>query len=487
VRAIVRLEHAWIALALVATFVGPASSPVVMLDLGWTLRSGMWMVEHRQLLASDPFTSAPAVPTQLDMQWLAQLVYYAVYRAGDLPLVIAANAVVVTLAYGLVLAACVAVSGRPRLACAAIVPAYVLGFTNLAPRPQTLAYPLFGLFLLALERAHRSGGARWLWLLSPAMVVWANVHGSFFLGVLLVGCFAVGAALEARSLRAGRPHLLALLGCVLAACLTPYGPGSLWYVVGIASNPIVRGFVGEWAPTSIGSTEGVLFFASVLGLLALGWRRSLRATEVLVLVVFGCLGLTAVRSVVWWGMASAPVVARLLASLAPRPAAQTRQRPLLNVALLGLLGSLVVVSLPWVRAAYPLLPDSRRALIQQEVPPELVAFLEEHSYPGLMLTHQGWGGYFDWRLWPTHQPFLDGRFELHPPAVWLDYLAMTAPRADWQVLTDRYGIGYMVLWKRAEGGLIAAARTSDGWRIDYEDDQAVVLVRVFSGSPAFDG
>jgi hypothetical protein len=476
----VRLRHVWILLTLVGTFLGPATSPLPMLDLGSTLRSGAWMVEHGQLLVTDPFTSAPAVAHQVNAQWIAQLIYYSLYRLGDLQLVIAGNAAAATLAYGLLLATCVATTRRVRLSCAAVGGAYLLGFTNLAPRPQTLAYPLFGLFLLVLARAQRPRGRRWLGLLVPATTIWANLHGSFVLGLVLLGCAAAGAAWETRSARAVMPFALALLGCLVAACVTPYGAGSVAYVTSIGTHPIIRDMVTEWAPTSIASTEGVLFFGSVLGLIVLLLRspRRLRPTEVLVLMAFGGLGLAAVRSVVWWGMASAPILANLLAGLIPPRRTAQPERPALNLLLVLLLCSLVVIATPWVKASNPLLPNDQRGLIEQEVPDDLLAYLRVHTYAGRMLTHQGWGGYFDWTLWPTHQPFVDGRIELHEPKVWLDYLAMTTPRADWQALTDQYGIGYMVLWKRAEGGLIEVARASDAWRIDYEDDQAVVFVRL---------
>ena len=40
------------------------------------------------------------------------------------------------------LAAAVTASGHLRLSCVAVWLAYVLGASNLSPRPQTLAYPL---------------------------------------------------------------------------------------------------------------------------------------------------------------------------------------------------------------------------------------------------------------------------------------------------------------------------------------------------------
>jgi hypothetical protein len=474
-----RWRHVWFLLTLGATFLHPASAPVVLLDLGWTLRSGDWMVHQGQLLTIDPFTSAPAVANQVNVQWLAQLVTYGLYTLGGLPLVITANALVVTLAYGLVLAASVSASGHPRLACLAVAAGYAVGITNLTPRPQTLAYVLFALFLLVLLRAGKGGPGRSLWLLPPAMAVWANVHGSFFLGWLLLGCAACGAAIEGRSLRPARPFVLTLLGCLGAACLTPYGPGSLSYLVTIVGNPIIRGLALEWGPTSVSRPEGLLFFASVIALAVVVVRAPtrLRPTEALLLLVFGCLGLTAVRSVVWWGMAAAPVAARLLATLR-RPAVEpTRERPALNLAVMGLASGLVVASLPWAKQANPLVPAAHREVVVQEVPQDLVHFLQAHTYEGRMLTRVGWGGYFDWTLWPAHRPFLDGRFELHPPEVWLDYLAMMFPRADWQALTDRYGVGYMVLSKQDEAGLIDAARATPIWRVDYEDNHAVVFVR----------
>ena len=53
----------------------------------------------------------------------------------------------------LTLAAAVTASGHLRLACVAVWLGYALGASNLSPRPQTLSYPLFALFLLAVTRA----------------------------------------------------------------------------------------------------------------------------------------------------------------------------------------------------------------------------------------------------------------------------------------------------------------------------------------------
>ena len=97
-----------------------------------------------------------------------------------------------------------------------------------------------------------------------------------------------------------------------------------------------------------------------------------------------------------------------------------------------------------------------------------------------MLNHQAWGGYLEWAAWPKHQVFLDGRIELHPDQVWLDYLEIVFPTARWRELVDKYDMSSVVLDKAGEPDLIADLRADPAWQLDYEDAQAVVLSRAAS-------
>ena len=94
-----------------------------------------------------------------------------------------------------------------------------------------------------------------------------------------------------------------------------------------------------------------------------------------------------------------------------------------------------------------------------------------------MLNDQNWGGYLEWASWPRHQVFVDGRFELHPAQVWFDYLDVVFPSARWPALLDKYRVFYLVLNKDDHPDLVADVRQTPGWRVDYEDGQAVVFSR----------
>jgi hypothetical protein len=479
------IRHVWVGLTVGAAFIGPASAPIGLPDIYWTLLAGAWMVANGRLLESDPFTAAPHVAGPvLNVQWLADLIFNAFAALGGLPMVITGTALVVSLTYTLLLLATITASGHLRLSCVAVWLAYILGASNLSPRPQTLAYPIFALFLLAIMRLEWRKDARLLWLLPPATALWANLHGSFFTGFVLLGCAAAARVLGSRSLFAARPYMLALLGCVLASLVNPYGPGSLVYVASIGSNPVIRDYVTEWAPTSVSWREGIMFFASlaVMGALMLKSRLRLTAFEVLVLLVFGYLAWSSVRAIVWWGLVIAPILARLLGSVVPYRLGAAREKPWLNAAILVGIACLAVASLPWFKSSLTILPPDKRGLVSPDTPVAVGEYLRTHEPPasGLLLNDQSWGGYLEWAAWPKHQIFLDGRIELHPAQVWFDYLDIVFPSARWRALLDQYGIGYMVLSKAENADLVADLRADPGWRLDYEDDLAVVFERAES-------
>ena len=348
------IRNLWIGITVGAAFIGPASTPIGLPDIFWTLLTGAYQVSHGAILNSDPFTSAP--PTTgpvLNIQWGADLVFYALNALGGLPMVITGTAVVVASTYALLLAAAVTASGHLRLSCVAVWLAYVLGSSNLSPRPQTLAYPIFALFLLAVMRAEWRKDTRLLWLLPPATALWANLHGSFFTGFVLLGCAAAGRLIATRSLHAALPYAFTLGACVLASLINPYGPGSLVYVASIGSNPVIRDYVTEWAPTTVSWREGIMFFASVglLAPLALKSRLRLTAVEVLVLIVFGYLAWSSVRAIVWWGLVIAPIVARLSGGVLMAQLPARRDHPLVNGLILAGVVAVAAFSLPWTKTA----------------------------------------------------------------------------------------------------------------------------------------
>ena len=91
-----KIAHVWMGLIVGSAFIGPASAPIGLPDIYWTLLAGAWMFANGRLLENDPFTGAPHVQGQLlNVQWLADLVFQGLNMLGGLPMVITGTAIAI--------------------------------------------------------------------------------------------------------------------------------------------------------------------------------------------------------------------------------------------------------------------------------------------------------------------------------------------------------------------------------------------------------
>jgi hypothetical protein len=396
-------------------------------------------------------------------------------------------------------------------------------------RPQLLAFLPFIAFLFLLER--KDAYPKWLLLLTPIMLLWVNVHGSFFLGVAMLGIYALGTVLEKIGKVEGRRWLaskaaLWQVACFAAAALAtlvnPYGPGIYNYFFVATNDPIARALNIEWQAPTIYDGTGFLFYLNVALFLTTFYlsRRRLRPTEVLLIAAFGYLSLTSLRNVIWWGWVTAPMMAANFAAISANRAARRteteettvgagpRARPLsfppdgeasqqgghgdppiqgditprrvelpaLNWLIAIMLLSGAFIFTPLWRPANPFVPQESKAALAKDTPIELGNYLKANDPPAPLFNYMEWGGYLGWELYPEYKMFIDGRFEARQVQVWKDYLSISRARADWQETLDRYGVKTLILSKEFHADLIRIVRDTEGWREVYQDRMGTVFV-----------
>jgi hypothetical protein len=271
-------------------------------------------------------------------------------------------------------------------------------------RSQSLALPLFaGVYALLVLDA-RTPGRRVLWVL-PLLVVWANVHGSVALGAGLV-------ALRGLELLRHRGHRLRAVALVvfgpLSLLASPYGTQLVAYYRLMLFHPPLANVVAEWEPASVSKTTSMFFVSAfVVAVLWGGHRRALTAFENWALPILLACGLIAIRNAVWFELALAVALPRLLNSVWPCQVAPSRVIGRLNRMLA--VGTLTVVGILVANQ----LADAP-ALISDSNPSAAAAAIARAAGPnGLVLADQQ---HADWLLWK--EPALVGhvaydvRFEL---------------------------------------------------------------------------
>ena len=73
--------------------------------------------------------------------------------------------------------------------------------------------------------------------------------------------------------------------------------------------------------------------------------------------------------------------------------------------------------------------------------------------------------------------FTTTHIHLIPNQVWLDYLYVYDGLPGWERTLDKYHVDTVVLDKVLQKTLPRIIRRTPGWRLVYEDDQGLVLVR----------
>ena len=206
---------------------------------------------------------------------------------------------------------------------------------HMLARPHVLSWLLTLLWVENLCRFEEGKRSALLWL-PPLMLLWANVHAGFILGLGLLGAFTIGCVWRAGTVpREDDRQKIIQLGSILAVCLlttllTPYGYRLHVHVYHYLSDSFLMNNIDEFASPNFhlpvyGYFEVLIVLAIAGAALA---RDQLSPTGLLLLLFSLHAGLYAVRNIPIAAIIMSLVLGPLLtAAISPRsdsPAALVR-------------------------------------------------------------------------------------------------------------------------------------------------------------------
>ena len=441
------------------TVFGPA---LVVGDTWLTLVAGREVVEHG-LPETETLTVLGSGATWTDQQWLAQVLVYGAHELAGMRAVVVLDVLLVVAALGLALAAARSGGATARSTFLVGLLAVLAGPWGWTIRAQTAALPLFAGVLWLLLDGARHGVRRRTLLVLPALVVWANLHGSVVLGAALTMLFGAYELLRRR--RVAWPPLALLVLAPLCVLATPYGWDIVaYYDLMLVDAPFAE-ILREWQWSSPGATTALFYVlaAVTVALVAVGrCRRRLGVFELLVLGVTLLGAVQAVRGVIWFALAAAAILPAALDGLLTRADADA---PRVNraISLLALAGLAVALVVTLVRPA---------SWFMSEWPERQVEAVRTATRdPGSRLWATD--GTADWLLWRI--PDLRGRiafdvrFELYDEKA-LEQIVRYGRREDgWEDVLAGYGHVIVVDAPRLE-----ALRKRPGAHVVVVDDLALV-------------
>jgi hypothetical protein len=464
-----------LAFAALIGFAVAALSPALLNDgdTGWHLAAGRWIVENRAIPATDPFSWTMPGARWTAHEWLSEVLMFGAWSLGGwagLAMLFGGTAAVIMvmltrlsrrhLAYPAAL--------LPPLACAAALMPFIFA------RPHIFGWAMLIGWVLVLMRARdRNAAPNWHW--AALMIVWANLHGSFVLGLALIGPFA------AEALWAGRAQWRAVvmrwslfgIASLGAALMTPHGIEGLTFPLYV-SNMAILPLIEEWQATDF--TQPGTFQLLTLTLVALLlWSRP-RVSVFRALVLIGLFAMAvahvrhqAVFAIIAMLFLTGPIATRLASP--PAPAIATPR-----IVMLGAAAALLMIGTLGLRThANP--PESAN------VPSAAIAAIPTDLRGQPVLNSYSFGGPLSFAGIPV---FIDGRADLYGDAFVTDFAAMVL-KGDRQAF-DAGQADYRFTWTILDPTepLVNRLDTDPEWRRIYADEHAVIHRHISSlgfGSP----
>lgn len=457
-------------------------SRYLITDTYYDLYAGRYVVHHG-LPHSNVFTAVSHGAAWADQQWLAQIMFYGAWSAGGYQAVALLSVALVASGFA-ILALTMQHRGVPPVrAFAWTTGAFLVCVSNTAIRVQNVAYLFLALVIwLILDDAACPRPRARTWLALPVLAVWANMHGSVVLGVVLVAGYA-GYRAVSLAARGQWRHGLAYggLGCGAtgAAFCTPYGTAIVAYYHSTVGNPLFGQYVTEWAAPNLASSLDWAFFGfTAVTLVAAGaaWGRGVRPDPVLggLAATLLALAATGARFEAWFAFGGSLLASDMLARASGGRAPEFGRG--FRRAVAGLLATAALAGV----ATLALTPGR---YFEKGIPRRAIAAAGAiaAANPGArILADQQTSTALLW-LYPsaTGRVAVDVRYEDYSAAElrkYISFFSVTGPR--WQAMAQGYNV---VAATRQLPGFVAALRGLPGWRVVYQDRSAVVAVREAPG------
>ena len=447
-------------------------------DFYWHLPTGRLIAEG-MFPRTDPYSFTwGGMPWTLH-EWLGELFLFqlvdkldymgAVYVYGLIPPITVAILVFALHKLGLRTAA---VIGASTLSALLIIPYATI-------RPQAVSWIFFALLIGGLIHL-RPERARWTLLLVPLFIAWANLHGLWVIGLVVLVAYAAMTLAGMTPMSRAKGWALAMIPlAMLGVVFTPEGPALLLYPFRYVDS-------GDWGLANITEWQSPDFHDPA---------------HIPLLIFIGAIAIFGRWRVPWWmsilafmgiamtllALRNGPIAAIIgvpalavgmdaalhdwrptVRTFSPRVAVQRR---MLEVGL-----AVIVAVAGWIILAPPDPAGAVRASIERELPVQGVELLRERVSDGRIATWYGWGGYVIGEMTDDGARVLvDGRNDMYSEGILNEYNRVKNAEPGWEAIIDGYDVDAL-LFPPSEPITKGPAEDA-GWCEAFRDDNEVVYLR----------
>ena len=475
-------------------------------SIGWHIRNGQQMLLTHQITRTDLFSSTMSGRPWFAWEWLYDVVFAGIDRTLGLNGVVFYTAAIVAATFVLVFSLTMRRGGNLPITVFLLILALGASAVHFLARPHVVSWLLTAVWFELLDSASAMSYRRLLWL-PPIMLLWVNVHGGFVLGFLLLAVYLASDAIDMVTHRSQRNEIvihLKWLGSTTllvfaASFINPYTYHLHEHVVHYLTDKFLMNHISEFlSPDFHGAAQQCFALLVLIAIIAVGSaRRKLSTQRLLVLLFVVYSGFYATRSLptsaLLMTLIIAPVLSQTQSALAiSNHVAQWLRGPaawfeafggrMMNLEgkLSGHLWLVIAFGLGlWACAHSGRIgsePVINAYFDAKRFPVQAAEAIAERKIPGPIFSLDYWGGYLIYRLYPQVQVVADDRHDLYGDRFFKDFLKIVLVQPGWSETLDKLQVNWVLM--PPDSTLANMLRLQPGWKIEYEDQTAVLMRRL---------
>lgn len=362
-------------------------------DVWWHLRMGE-IIMTQGIPQTDPFSYTMPSYHFVDHEWLADVIIAKIFiQSGMLPL--HALFAIISTAVVFLLWRC---NPNPFSALIIFLIAGTL-FDFVGIRMQIFTW--FFLAVLMTVFAHNVLWHKYRYALPFLFLLWANLHGGFAIGYVVLCIWIIGTSLERRQF--DRHNYIVLILSFLATFINPYGYHLWEEVTKSLFDPALRTLIQEWFPAVYSNSMPFWVYSTISVVLMLRYQSRFSRTEMFLYLFLLISAMASMRNIPVFLIVSCGMTIRAVTFLAKEAQRYAYGKGRFTKAYYFFCITACVLCVPQLLMIGSMLPQL------QDVPPEgAVTYLKAHMPQGNILTPYGYGGYFILHF-PEKRVFIDGR------------------------------------------------------------------------------
>ena len=387
-------------------------------DFGWHLQAGNYF-RNNGIPVTDIFTYTAADFPWVNHEWLNDVILSFLYQYGGYTLI--------AIFFGILWTTAVFLASKQKQPLALILGSLALvPYSGIRPIVWSLVF-----FVILLRIIYELPQKQWL--LPPIFLIWANLHGGFVLGLIVLGGYWIinkftnfkkfsNKALPSKLIQAlskaqsflsplktrdssnslndgNLIRLWVLCLSFLATFINPYGADLYTEIARTAFDNSLRFRIVEWLPVHYSLTTSLylVIFGAVFWTSESKKLRALISLRGLLLL----MALSSTRHIPFFVLSSLSPFEKYKTLLIERVSKINDSKP--RLVWRFMLSILVIATIYATWSTIPLSTDR-----EASYPKETAQYLQNNPCTGQIFNDYNFGGYLIWKL-PSHPVYIDGR------------------------------------------------------------------------------